>query len=207
MGHAGISGLQNHSIGEIYPWSIVIIERGVGKGYGICQGRNLVTGEVCCEVPYNNNDAAGSFESAHRSAEFVCKAAIERDRLEDSACCGGPAKAQPKQPKQSEELTVCRLILPIVRGSDGSPHDPRLWEFVKSYFCNIFGGFTCRTCNGGWLNSDGCTVCDESIEFEAAGDAAAVASLVDGASDMAHKFDQGCIYIAIGATAKLYYRS
>jgi hypothetical protein len=202
-GHAGNSGLQSHSVGDIYPYSIVVIDRAVGAGYGVCQGRNLITGEVVCNVQYNNNGPAGSFESAHRTAEFIC---ADRKGRDDDAAFAAALDAELAQPAQSAELTVCRLILPIVRNSDGAPHSAELWDFVKHYFCDVFGGFTNRSVVGGWRGPDGKIICDSSIEFEAAGDAAAVKNLTDRAADIAVAFDQICVYVAVGATAKLYYR-
>jgi len=55
------SGLQNHSIGDIYPWSIVI----VGKS---CVARNLVTGENRIPFPFRSYDKQ-SFYAAHDASE------------------------------------------------------------------------------------------------------------------------------------------
>ena len=203
MAHAGNSGLQAHSIGELYPYSIVVIERGIGKGCGVCQGRNLITGEIVCSVVYNNNGPAGSFESAHRTAEHVVRDHIEQSRRADLAVA---AFEQLSQPAQSEELTVCRLILPIVRNSDGQAHSDGQWDYIKHYFCDVFGGYTARHCQGGWRDENGRIISDASIEFEAAGSADAVANLTSRASDISALFDQICVYVAIGATARLYYR-
>lgn len=197
LGHHENSGLQKHSVGEIYPYSIVIVER---NGCGVCEGRNLITGEKVCAFSYNNSGCAGSFESAHRAAEAICAKCKASD---DQAAA---SVLQSAQPVQSAELTVCRLILPIVRNSDGGAHSDGLWDFVKHYFCDVFGGFTARSVTGGWRGPDGKIICDSSIEFEAAGDAAAVANLTSRASEIAGLFDQICVYVAIGATAKLYYR-
>lgn len=202
-GHYENSGLQKHSVGDIYPWSIVVIERGIGKGCGVCQGRNLITGQIACNVVYNNNGPAGSFESAHRTAEFVVRDRIEQERLAGLAAARDAALSQPVE---SAELVVCRLIVPIVRNSDGGAHSEAQWDFIKHYFCDVFGGFTSRSCQGAWRGPDGVIIHDSAIEFEAAGSPEAVANLTSRASDIAAAFDQICVYVAIGATAKLYYR-
>lgn len=214
QGHYENSGLQKHSIGDIYPYSVVVIDRAVGKGFGVCEGRNLITGEVVCAISYNNNGPAGSFESAHRVAEHACRKAKELDDLakatDDLAKVlndfADHASAESAKPAQTEELTVCRLIVPIVRNSDGCRHTAEKWELLRHYFCDVFGGYTCREVHGGWRDENGRIIQDASIEFEAAGDAAAVKNLTDHASDIAGMFDQVCVYVAIGATAKLYYR-
>lgn len=41
MAHAGVGGLQSHSIGELYPWTIA----GRGRNPVKWQAQNLLTGE------------------------------------------------------------------------------------------------------------------------------------------------------------------
>lgn len=59
-GHLGNSGLQRHSVGEIYPWTIMI----VGDN---CQAFHCITGEKGPMHPFTN--FGDSFKAAHALAE------------------------------------------------------------------------------------------------------------------------------------------
>lgn len=65
-GHNGISGLQNHSIGPLYPWTIQV----VGNA---CQALNCLTGETKAKFRFssqrNADDHSLSFFDAHEQAE------------------------------------------------------------------------------------------------------------------------------------------
>ena len=65
-GHNGSSGLQNHSIGPLYPWTIQV----VGDA---CQALNCLTGETKAKFQFervrNDNDYRLSFYDAHEQAE------------------------------------------------------------------------------------------------------------------------------------------
>ena len=65
--HHGSGGLQNHSIGDHYPWSIVVYSQ-PGKG-GFCRAENLITGEVLSDHSYVSAARDGDFAAAHRRAE------------------------------------------------------------------------------------------------------------------------------------------
>jgi hypothetical protein len=65
------SGLQEHSVGDDYPWSIVVYKQPRGVGY--CQAKNLITGETRGRLWFGPNDRL--FIEAHRLAE----ASIPRD--------------------------------------------------------------------------------------------------------------------------------
>jgi hypothetical protein len=64
-GHSEYSVLQGWSVGEIYPWSVVVIADNDG---GVCRAQNLITGEVAAETLFGWNNE-GSFESAHNYCE------------------------------------------------------------------------------------------------------------------------------------------
>jgi hypothetical protein len=196
-GHAGNSGLQSHSVGELYPWSIVVID---SNGHGVCQGRNLITGEIICNVKYNDFGSSGSFESAHRTAEFLC---ADRKGSDDYDAAEA---AQSAQPAQSAELTVCRLIVPIVRDDNKLPHRNECYDYLHCLFCDVFGGFTIKNVRGAWKDDTGRPVYDDSVEYEAAGSAAAVKILTDRAAFLSDLFGQQCIYLVTGTIARLYYR-
>jgi hypothetical protein len=61
-GHVGTGGLQSHSIGELYPWTI--------RGYGeSLQAFNCITGEQGVRHEYGKEV---SFESAYNKAKADC---------------------------------------------------------------------------------------------------------------------------------------
>jgi len=65
-GHNGISGLQNYSIGPLYPWTIQV----VGNA---CQALNCLTGETKAKFQFESakidEDHRLSFCDAHEQAE------------------------------------------------------------------------------------------------------------------------------------------
>ena len=69
MHHATHSGLQQHSVGEIYPWTVR------GKGDTL-QGFHCLTGEEGPRFQYTPS-VEGSFSNAHRLAELW----IENERI------------------------------------------------------------------------------------------------------------------------------
>jgi hypothetical protein len=60
QGHMGNGGLQKHSVGEIYPWTI----RGVGD---TCQAFNCIDGRTGTQHPYVPN-VEGSHAAAYALA-------------------------------------------------------------------------------------------------------------------------------------------
>lgn len=64
-GHSGTSGLQNHSVGPLYPWTIQI----VGDA---CQALNCLSGETKAKFQFTSLDDDAhslSFFDAHEQAE------------------------------------------------------------------------------------------------------------------------------------------
>ena len=63
-GHQGVGGVQKHSCGDIFPWTIVI------KGNTQCGSLYAMNGETGArDKPYNYNSREG-FEMAHEMAEM-----------------------------------------------------------------------------------------------------------------------------------------
>lgn len=67
MSHFADTGLQTHSIGELYPWTIVVHSRS-GLGHGYCRAENTITGEKQSQFGFGPAPAQ-SFETAHALAE------------------------------------------------------------------------------------------------------------------------------------------
>lgn len=66
MAHYSDSGLQQYSIGPLYPWSVVIHKRPGDIGFARLE--NLVTGQKC--VKHYFAASFQGFEQAHRQAEL-----------------------------------------------------------------------------------------------------------------------------------------
>lgn len=64
--HYQNSGLQVHSLGELYPWSVVVYRSRYAR---YVRAENLVTGE-CGPKRYYNVPFCPQFENAHRLAEL-----------------------------------------------------------------------------------------------------------------------------------------
>lgn len=79
-GHIGIGGIQRHSAGDTFPYSV----RGVGD---TLQAFGGTTGRVGVRYPYDPGDD-DSFREAHRNAEEDCRKWLREDqqRAEDRAC-------------------------------------------------------------------------------------------------------------------------
>lgn len=84
------NGLQNHSIGETYPFTIKIVADNL-RGYVIAY--NAITG-VDAGLRHSfrwerGERFAGEFESAHRAAEQDCRDALAAERLDAAAVAAG----------------------------------------------------------------------------------------------------------------------
>lgn len=64
--HQGISGLQSHSVSDIYPWTIVIR----GHGPGVCFAKHCLTGQELIHYRFQKMGEGGDFKEAHRLAEL-----------------------------------------------------------------------------------------------------------------------------------------
>ena len=68
-GHSGVSGLQKHSIGELYPMTVRVVERN-DRLY--CQAFDCLTG--WCGSSYAADE--GNFARAHESATNECEVVL-----------------------------------------------------------------------------------------------------------------------------------
>lgn len=64
------ASLQSHSIGELYPLSVVIVE---SDGRSFCELRNLISGARYSAHRFEFYDYGYSFDQAHASAESLAK--------------------------------------------------------------------------------------------------------------------------------------
>jgi hypothetical protein len=67
MKHHGDSGLQEHSVGDIYPAGIMIIHNGK-TGRGIVRSYNLIEGTIYADEIYSSMDDDGDFDAARERA-------------------------------------------------------------------------------------------------------------------------------------------
>lgn len=75
IGHAGSSGIQLHSMGPLYPYTV----RGIGNAL---QCFNMLNGKEGKRHEYNF-DIKGSFEAAHREAELDCQVQLNLDAVRE----------------------------------------------------------------------------------------------------------------------------
>lgn len=71
-GHNGIGGLQNHSLGGLYPMTVRVVEAG-GKLY--CQAYNTLTGWAGGRHAAYAESGPGCFADGHAKAEMDCEVA------------------------------------------------------------------------------------------------------------------------------------
>jgi hypothetical protein len=189
MAHAGIGGLQKHSIGETYPFSIVIVEC-AENGRGYCVARNLISGETLTRYDYDKN-FENSFERAHRAAEFQA--------------AEGKALLQLEQPAKPQTLREFRVLVPELRDSDKTAQPPialhswRLW-------LSGFGGFTSHTVEGAWADENQELIYDRSQAYYIAVPRDREEQFLKSLGHWARVFDQQCLYVAeVSPAAQLVY--
>lgn len=128
MAHNAIhGGLQQHSIGEAYPYAVVIIDNAAG-GFGYAVARNLITGETLQRHDYRG-DIAGSFDRANNAAENDARRAATRDR--DAAELSARRAAE-LPVAFAPELWECRFLLPAGDAATELTH----------WLLSAYGGFT-----------------------------------------------------------------
>ena len=77
--HVGESGVQGWSCGEIYPYSVVVVDGGESGYY--CQAFHAITGVKLSRyyyAPGPNN--FGTFSRAHKAAESEAKGMLRREQ-------------------------------------------------------------------------------------------------------------------------------
>ena len=81
-GHLDDSGVQRHSCGELYPWSIKVIG-GEKPGEGFCQAWHTGTGEELTAWAFTKHGPAfgSTFKQAHSSAEREARRVINVKRV------------------------------------------------------------------------------------------------------------------------------
>jgi len=75
IGHAGNGGVQGHSVGEIYPWHIVLIGNDSMELWGPDHGRDNPYA-----IAIYGEEVGVSFAECHRGLEQIAKAKIENDK-------------------------------------------------------------------------------------------------------------------------------
>ncbi len=173
--HTEHRGLQEHSVGPLYPWSVVRI------GDRCEQPRQLVTGERGPEFPRDGGDI-----TAYRAArQWICerrKETVEHIEYE----------------RLSEEYS---FLLPI-RHSDGSAIETSVCKALQSELLAAFGGFT-ASCDhsGAWLDANGVRVDDESVKYTVAvSKGVGREVLVRLLREACGAWGQDCIYLALTAS-------
>ena len=65
----GMGGIQSWSVGEIFPWRIVVVGHGPGRVQAVAPG-----GRLLAEFPFSKMGKGGDFGQAHDKAEDACRA-------------------------------------------------------------------------------------------------------------------------------------
>lgn len=183
MSHHEKSGLQSWSIGETYPFCIMV------RGSAV-ECYNALTGENVGGSFAFDGFADDSFELAHRAAEEIAQAAkadqVERDQLD--------AKLRAERSQPMEEYT---FLVPLNRDDNKQPHAASLWTQLHHTLLERFGGYTATKSgcelSGVWKSDDGDVIFDSSVEFRVA--VASPGVLMELLPRLAADFGQQCIYV------------
>lgn len=206
MSHSALHhGLQAHSIGELYPWSIVVIDN-AAENRGYCVARNLTTGKTLTRREYDSSPAASegeSFELAHALAESDARKAIaaeNRDRITPADVALLAELGVSSSP--AAELSEYVITIPVVRDDNKLAHAIELWASWEKYLLDTFGGFTdCGRVDGAWRASNGEIIADTSRRYSVAIPDARV--LLDAIPLWASRFGQQCLYVVETGRARL----
>jgi len=175
------AGLQSHSIGDIYPYSIV----GVGNGL---VGRNLLTGEDCGPLHYYGPGGL-DFSAAHRLATDDCLDALAADKPHDTD----------------------NPVFNLVEYSFLIPCKYTCLRGVAESLTRIFGGCTVEhDIDGYWQDTDlpdhwSALEHDRLVRYTVATDSSREAELTRFATGLASDCGETAVYISKGGYATIIY--
>lgn len=183
-------GLQNHSVGPLYPWSVVRI------GDRCEQPRQLVSGELGPEFPLGQEFGKSAYVWATDwIRERVSKAEVFDNYGEESA--GKYVDAQRELGElaysPSESLTEYTFLIP-------DSGNVAKFHALETELLEKFGGYTSQLASGVWLSSSGEAVSDDSIRYSVAIKPNQLASLRELVERACQQWQQACVYFAKSAT-------
>lgn len=139
-GHAGNSGLQRHSIGDSYPFSVVVIDNAI-TGQGRCEIRNLISGEIIAAVSYSN---PAGFAYANEIAE---QSAIALRQAADKQAATVAAVPSPR-------LWECMVLIPLQPTTNNFANG--VYGEFRQWLASRYTGWTIgETRRGVWFDSQG----------------------------------------------------
>lgn len=181
------AGLQEHSVGELYPWSI----KQVGDKY--CQAFHAVNGEKLAIVPMitlsssqaylrceelirirlesDKQESAGQYVDVHRELSELQLDSFEQelDELEqkrndsyDTEAKLSVIVAVQDAWQRGEKLVEYSFLIPIETHTS-------YWVGLEKNLLQAYGGYTKQTgVSGGWKDANGKTVLDDSVRYSVA---------------------------------------
>ena len=172
-------GLQNHSVGEIYPWTITRV------GDQFEQPLHCLTGRKGPEFLLGTTKNG---QSAYKQAELWCKQDLGIEPGRD---------AEPEPTILGREYT---FLVPIRYNSTRLPIAKYHWNWLETELVALFGGYTRgANVNGVWFDADGQRVEDDSWSYKIACPVESREKLVKLLQTVKRKLDQEAIYLSQSA--------
>ena len=182
-------GLQNHSVGDYYPWSIVRI----GDKYW--QPRQLVSGEHGPKFSLSVN--------AYRDAENWIVYRVRQDsdhgkyvntqrELSELSYSPGSPKSDNNE---NSNLVEYSFLLPSCNNSGETYHTAQ-WQNLESKLVDQFGGYTRQAgFSGQWVNDNGVTLSDILVRYSVACELADYPALRKLVLQACVDWGQACVYL------------
>ena len=179
------SSLQNHSVGEIYPYSI----KRVGDSY--YQPFHCITGEEGPKYDLSNR-------LAHSLAEnWALDQLNESKRLQERAKEDAKKLAFASYGPENPTLVEYTFLVPNTYNDTKEVIHHEFWYWLNSELAGLFGGFTLgSTVQGKWTNDTGDKIDDFSQTYLVAIQPAHKHKLVNLLGAIKRKTRQDCIYLA-----------
>jgi len=191
------SGLQCHSIGSDYPWTISAKHGSTGIRY---YPWNTVTGEHGPQFHVNDSQSA----SAYKLAElWIRQRKIDELRANETALVDKRANVERLATEHVESCSVESLVeytflVPVVRDSDRREHDQRANDWLAHKLYRAFGGYSIGgRVTGTWKDSNGIELSDDSVVYRVAIPRSDVFKLRRIVESCKIVFDQQTIYMAV----------
>ena len=218
MHHTQHAGLQDHSVGSYYPWTVSAKHTYAGIEY---YAWNTVSGEQGPQFPawsnYHNDSGHSLAESwiedrlARDQAETAKRNLLERlDSIvekELSEIIAIPDTEHPTrfvltprnltEPVESVSLSEYTFLVPVVRNTSKSLHSDSCWQWLYGKLSYLFHGYTLAgTVSGSWIDSEGLEVSEDSRVVRVAIPDNRKPELLEVLETVKVYFDQETIYLA-----------
>jgi len=204
-------GLQNHSIGSVYPWTISAKHGSTGIRY---YGWNTISGE---QGPCFSVDDCQS-TSAHKLAELWIQARIadeqarstERNAIQPISTWDNPSAERSiawnvppveRNVPPVERLHEYTFLIPVKRDSDRKDHEIEAYTWLAERLFAEFGGYSLAgNVVGTWEDSHGERIDDISTVYRVAIKRERFPVLRAIVDDCKARFDQQTVYLVRTST-------